>query len=137
MYDYSWHPINCFLKRKISDKKITQNCMNLPCDCGLLFISLDSLGWFQTGKKIQFIKLDISNWRIGKIQCRQIGGISSSSAKPEILIIWATFLESSFCDNIDGPHIMPLCTYNQAAFLYPTSASRPISNLKMSAKMQA
>ena len=26
--------------------------------------------WFQTGKKIQFIKLDISNWRIGKIQCR-------------------------------------------------------------------
>ena len=29
--------------------------------------------WFQTGKKIQFIKLDISNWRIEKIQFRQIG----------------------------------------------------------------
>jgi hypothetical protein len=26
--------------------------------------------WFQTGKKIQFIKLDILNWRIGKIQFR-------------------------------------------------------------------
>ena len=25
---------------------------------------------FQTGKKIQFIKLDISNWKIGKIQCK-------------------------------------------------------------------
>jgi hypothetical protein len=26
--------------------------------------------WFQTGKKIQFIKLGISNWRIGKFQFR-------------------------------------------------------------------
>ena len=25
-------------------------------------------------EKIQFIKLDISNWRIGKIQCRDRGG---------------------------------------------------------------
>jgi hypothetical protein len=35
-----------------------------------------SLNWkkypvgFKLGKKIQFIKLDISNWRIGKIQFR-------------------------------------------------------------------
>ena len=28
----------------------------------------------QNGKKIQFIKLDISTWRIAKIKCRYIGG---------------------------------------------------------------
>ena len=43
-----------------------------------------SLNWkkypvgFKLGKKIQFIKLDISNWRIGKIQFRKIGGKPST-----------------------------------------------------------
>ena len=36
----------------------------------------------QAGKKIQFIKLDISNWRIGKIQCRQVGGLPPSGPEP-------------------------------------------------------
>ena len=34
----------------------------------------------QARKKIQLIKLDISNWRIAKIECKQIGGKSLSES---------------------------------------------------------
>ena len=31
------------------------------------------MNWMSNWEKIRFIKFDISNWRIGKMQCRLIG----------------------------------------------------------------
>jgi hypothetical protein len=42
---------------------------------GILQATAGSKVKFKLGKKIQFIKIDISNWRIAKIQCIYIVGL--------------------------------------------------------------
>ena len=64
---------------------------------------------FSAGRKIQFIKLNISNWRIAKIKCRQIGGLSAFA-----IILLQSLLKqrSGTCKlTILACQHVPLCPY--------------------------